>query len=176
MAKKWYVVHTQTGYEEKAKEALLEKIKSENMEEYFDEILVPQEEVVEIKKGEKVKKQKRIFPGYILVKMEMNDRLWHFVRSVPKITGFVGKKNKPIPIPDYEAERLIQNIKEGNIKPQVKVAYEEGSHVRVTDGPFQNFTGVVDEINLEKGKVRVLVSIFGRSTPVELEFNQVEKI
>ncbi len=176
MAKKWYVVHTQTGYEEKAKQALLEKIKNENMEEYFDEILVPHEEVVEIKKGTKTKTQKRIFPGYILVKMEMNDKLWHFVRSVPKITGFVGKRNKPIPIPDSEAERLIQNIKEGNIKPQIKVAYEEGSHVRVTDGPFQNFTGVVDEINLEKGKVRVLVSIFGRSTPVELEFNQVEKI
>ncbi len=176
MAKKWYVVHTQTGYEEKAKQALLDKIKSEKMEEYFDEILVPQEEVVEIKKGTKTKTQKRIFPGYILVKMEMNDKLWHFVRSVPKVTGFVGKRNKPIPIPDHEAERLIQNIKEGNIKPQVKVAYEEGSHVRVTEGPFQNFTGVVDEINLEKGKVRVLVSIFGRSTPVELEFNQVEKI
>ncbi len=176
MAKKWYVVHTQTGYEQFVKEALEEKIKNEHMEEYFDEILVPQEEVVEIRKGAKIKKQKRIFPGYILIKMEMNDKLWHFVRSIPKVTGFVGKKSKPIPIPDREAEKLIENIKEGNIKPQIKVSYEEGSHVRVTEGPFQNFTGIVDEINLEKGKVKVLVSIFGRSTPVELEFNQVEKI
>jgi len=176
MAKKWYVVHTKTGYELQAKEALEEKIKSEKMEEYFEDIVVPVENVVELVKGKKVKRTKRIFPGYILVKMELTDKTWHFVKNVPKVTGFVGKKTKPLPISDDEAEKLIESVKEGKLSSGIKVDFTVGDNVRVIDGPFVNFTGVISDVNLEKSKVKVLVSIFGRPTPVELDFEQIEKI
>lgn len=172
---KWYVVHTYSGYEQKAKKALEEKIKAEKMDELFSDILVPSESVVEIKKGVKKTSSRKFFPGYILVKMEINDQTWHLVKSVPKITGFVGGGQTPPSVPDAEVEKITTQISEGTLKPKPKVSFEKGDSIRVIDGPFSSFNGVVDEVKPEKGKVRVLVSIFGRSTPVELDFMQLEK-
>jgi len=172
---KWYVVHTYSGYEQKAKKALLDKIKSEKMDDFFSDILVPSENVVEIKKGVKKTTSRKFFPGYILVKMEINDQTWHVVKSVPKITGFVGGGKRPPHVPDEEVEKITTQISEGTLKPKPKVSFEKGDNIRVIDGPFSNFNGLVDEVKPEKGKVRVLVSIFGRSTPVELDFMQLEK-
>ena len=172
---KWYVVHTYSGYEQKAKKALEEKIKAEKMDEMFSDVLVPSENVVEIKKGVKKTSSRKFFPGYILVKMEINDQTWHLVKSVPKITGFVGGGQTPPNVPDEEVEKITTQISEGTLKPKPKVSFEKGDSIRVIDGPFSSFNGVVDEVKPEKGKVRVLVSIFGRSTPVELDFMQLEK-
>lgn len=172
---KWYVVHTYSGYEQKAKKALEEKIKTEKMDEMFSDVLVPSENVVEIKKGVKKTSSRKFFPGYILVKMEINDQTWHLVKSVPKITGFVGGGQTPPHVPDEEVEKITTQISEGTLKPKPKVSFEKGDSIRVIDGPFSSFNGVVDEVKPEKGKVRVLVSIFGRSTPVELDFMQLEK-
>ena len=176
MDKKWYVVHTKTGYELKAKEALEEKIKNENMGEYVEEIIVPMENVIEIVKGKKQKKAKQIFPGYLLVKMKVTDQSWHFIKNSPYVTGFVGKKTKPIPLTESEAEKLIASCKEGKLSSKPKIEFEIGDNVRVVEGPFVNFTGTVDDVKPEKGKIKVLVSIFGRPTPVEVSFEQVEKI
>ena len=176
MKKKWYVVHTKTGFELKAKESLEERIKNSHMEDYIEEIIVPVEDVVEVVKGKKVKKTKKIFPGYILVKMIINDSTWHFIKNSPHITGFVGRKTVPMPISDKEAEQLIANFKEGKLSASPKLDFDIGDNVRVIDGPFVNFTGSIDEVKPEKGKLRVLVSIFGRPTPVEVDFDQVEKI
>lgn len=177
MAKKWYVVHTYSGFEMKAKQALEERIKNYGMEEYFEEVLMPSEEVEEIVKGQRRTSTRKFFPGYLLVKMELNDKTWHLVKSTPKITGFVGgnKPDSTPSVPDEEVERVVKRVSEGMLKPKPKVQFEKGESVRVIDGPFTNFNGVVDEVNPEKGKLRVLVSIFGRATPVELEFIQVEK-
>ncbi len=177
MDKKWYVVHTKTGYELKAKEALEEKLKNEPlMREYVEEAIVPIEDVIEVVKGKKIKKTKRVFPGYILIKMQVTDRTWHFIKDLPHVTGFVGKKTKPIPISEGEAEKLISSYKEGKLSASPKIDFEIGDNVRVIDGPFVNFTGSVDEIKIDKAKLKVLVSIFGRLTPVEVDFDQVEKI
>ncbi len=172
---KWYVVHTYSGYEEKAKKALEQRIKQAGAEDKFGEILVPSEEVVELVDGKRKVSQRRYFPGYILVQMVLDEETYSIVRGTPKVTGFVGGTLDAPSIPDEEAEKLAQRIKEGMQKPKPKEALERGDLVRVVDGPFANFSGVVDEVKPDKGKVRVLVSIFGRQTPVELDFVQVEK-
>lgn len=175
MAKKWYVVHTYSGYEHKAKQALEERVKTSKMEEFFDEILVPAENVIEIRKGQKKETTRKFFPSYILVKMELNDQTWHLVKETNRITGFVGNSSNPPPIPEEEVLRITRQIDEGQMKPKLKFTFEKGDSVRVIDGPFNTFNGVVEEVNPEKGRLKVLVSIFGRATPVDLEFTQVEK-
>lgn len=175
--KKWYVVHTYSGFENRAKKSLEEKIKLEALTEQFGEILIPMEQVVEMVKGEKKTSKRKFFPGYILVQMEMNDRTWHLVKNTPKVTGFVGAAHnqQPPPITDAEVARLTTQLSEGVQKPRPKVQFDVGDTVRVNDGPFANFNGTIEEVNPDKGRVKVLVSIFGRSTPVELDFMQVEK-
>ena len=172
----WYIVHTYSGYENKAKLALEERIKSLKKESFFGEVIVPEENVVELVKGQKKTTKRRFFPGYILVKMNLTDETWHIVKNTPKITGFVGDKIKPIPVPEAEVQKMTNRIAEGQVKPRPRVSFHEGESVRVVDGPFSNFSGTVEDVNPDKGKVKVLVSIFGRSTPVELDFIQVEKI
>ncbi|MEZ0314272.1 MAG: transcription termination/antitermination protein NusG [Myxococcota bacterium] len=173
---KWYVVHTYSVYENRAKKSLEERIKQGHMEARFGEVLIPTENVMELGKGGQKKTTKRkFFPGYMLVQMELTDESWHLVKSTPKITGFVGDATKPPAIPESEVRKLTQQIDEGTLKPKPRVQFEDGENVRVVDGPFANFNGVVDGVNSDKGKVRVLVSIFGRATPVELDFIQVEK-
>lgn len=173
---KWYVVHTYSGYEQKAKLALLERIRQFQMESSFGDVLIPSENVIELGKGgEKRTTSRKFFPGYILVKMILTDTTWHMVKSTPKITGFVGNAVNPPAVPEEEISRITNQMAEGTLKPKPKVQFTEGESVRVIDGPFVNFNGVVEEVKPDKGKLRVLVSIFGRSTPVELEFVQVEK-
>lgn len=173
MARQWYIVHTYSGFEEKVKTTLLERIKNAGQEAFFGEILVPTEQVLEMIKGTKKTTERKFFPGYILVNMDLNDETWHTVRSTPKVTGFVGNDLNPPSLSDEDAMKIIGRIKDGAKKPKPKVVYEVGDTVRVIDGPFANFQGVVDEVYPDKGRVRVMVSIFGRSTPVELEFVQV---
>ncbi len=173
MARKWYIVHTYSGFEEKVKATLLERIRAAGQEVHFGEILVPTEQVLEMIKGTKKTTERKFFPGYILVNMDLNDETWHTVRSTPKVTGFVGNDLNPPSLSDDDAMKIIGRIKDGAKKPKPKVVYEVGDQVRVIDGPFANFQGVVDEVFPDKGRVRVMVSIFGRSTPVELEFVQV---
>ncbi len=175
MAMAWYVVHTHSGYEQKAKAALEERIKALRMELYFQEILVPSENVVEMVKGAKRTTTRKFFPGYVLVRMELNNETWHVVKNTPKVTGFVGSTKFPMAVPDEEILRITHQMTEGAVKPKPKISFEKGESVRVIDGPFSNFNGVVEEVRPDKGKLRVLVSIFGRSTPVELDFVQVEK-
>lgn len=175
MSHQWYVVHTYSGYEQKAKTALEERIGSLGKKDCFSEILVPSESVVEMKKGVKKTTSRRFFPGYILVKMELNDDTWHLVKNTPKVTGFVGSGKSPAPVPEEEVMRITKQIDEGTLRPKPKVEFEKGESVRVVDGPFASFNGVVEEVNPEKGKLKVLVSIFGRSTPIELDFMQVER-
>ncbi|HEY5997575.1 MAG TPA: transcription termination/antitermination protein NusG, partial [Candidatus Deferrimicrobiaceae bacterium] len=178
MAKKWYVVHTYSGFENKVKKSLEERIRQESLEDFFGETLIPMEVVQEMVKGEKKTSKRKFFPGYILVNMEMTDASWHLVKGTPKVTGFVGSAKNPRDVPsitDAEVQRLTTQISEGSLKPKPKVQFEEGDQVRVVDGPFSNFNGTVEEVKPDKGKVRVLVSIFGRATPVELDFMQVEK-
>lgn len=174
MSKKWYGVHTYSGFENKVRLNLLERIKNERMEEYFDEILIPSETVVELKKGEKKTSSRKFFPGYILVKMELTDESWHIVKETSKVTGFVGG-NAPFPISDEDVFKITRRMEEGAEKPRPKVLFEVGETVRVIDGPFLNFSGTVEDVKPDKGKLRVTVTIFGRATPVELEFMQVEK-
>lgn len=175
MAQNWYVVHTYSGFEQKAKKALEDKIKALEKGDLITEVLVPSESVVEIKKGVKKTTNRKIFPGYILVRMELNDETWQVIKGVPKITGFVGGGRTPPIVPDEEVQRITKQISEGTLRPKPKVIFEKGESIRVVEGPFTNFNGIVDEVKPEKGKVKVLVSIFGRSTPVELDFMQVEK-
>ena len=175
MAKQWYVVHVYSGFEAKAKEALLERIRQNKMDEKFDEILIPSETVVEVKKGEKRSKSKKFFPGYMFVKMELNNETWQLVKNTQRVSGFVGNGTNPPAVSEEEVLRITQQIKEGKMKPKVNIEFEKGESVRVKEGPFANFAGVVDEVNSEKGRLKVLVSIFGRSTPIDLEFGQVEK-
>ncbi|MBY0370804.1 transcription termination/antitermination protein NusG [bacterium] len=172
---KWYVVHTYSGYEQKAKLALQERIRQYKMDASFAEVLIPSENVIELVRGEKKTTSRKFFPGYMLVKMILNDNTWHLVKSTPKITGFVGNAVRPPAVPEEEVSRITNQMTEGTLKPRPKVQFEEGESVRVVDGPFVNFNGVVEEVKPDKGKLRVLVSIFGRSTPVELDFVQVEK-
>jgi transcriptional antiterminator NusG len=173
MAFKWYVVHTYSGFENKVKVSLQERVAAADMQDFFSDILIPEEDVVELVSGEKKTSKRKFFPGYILVHMEMNDKTWHIVNDTPKVTGFIGGKDKPTPIPDRDVENLKTRIDEGTLKPKPKFKFEEGDHVRIIDGPFTNFDGVIDEVKPEKGKLRVIVSIFGRSTSVELDFIQI---
>ncbi|OGU15729.1 MAG: transcription termination/antitermination factor NusG [Geobacteraceae bacterium GWC2_53_11] len=174
MSMKWYGVHTYSSFENKVRLNLLESIKNESMEDFFEEILIPCETVVELKKGEKKTSSRKFFPGYILVKMELTDETWHLVKETAKVTGFVGG-NTPFPIADEEVAKITRRMEEGAEKPRPKVLFEVGETVRVVDGPFLNFSGVVEDVKPDKGKLRVTVTIFGRATPVELEFMQVEK-
>lgn len=176
MSKRWFVVHAYSGYEKKVAAALKERVELYNMSDLFGEILVPTEEVVEIKGGQKRKSERKFFPGYVLVHMELNDESWHLVKETPRVMGFIGgKADKPAPITDREAELILQRVQDSEDKPKPKTMFEPGEVVRVIDGPFNDFNGVVEEVNYEKSRLRVSVSIFGRSTPVELEFTQVEK-
>lgn len=176
MTMRWYVVHTYSGFEKQVVRSLKEHIRNAGMQDRFAEILVPTEEVVEMRSGQKRTSERKFFPGYVLVKMEMSDDTWHLVKSVPKVTGFIGGSGtKPTPISDKEAQAILQQVKEGVEKPRPKFSFQPGEQVRVIDGPFQDFNGTVEDVNYEKNKLRVSVSIFGRMTPVELEFSQVEK-
>lgn len=176
MAKRWYVVHAYSGFENQVKRSLLDRITRFEMEEKFGDILVPTEEVVEMKEGQQRKSERKFFPGYVLVQMEMGDDTWHLVKDTPKVLGFIGgTSDKPAPITDREADAILQRVQDGVEKPRPKVLFEAGEVVRVIDGPFNDFNGVVEEVNYEKSRLRVAVLIFGRSTPVELDFGQVEK-
>ena len=175
MAQQWYVIHTYSGYENRAKQNLEERIKNLAKGEFFSEILVPTETVVELVKGKKKTSQRKIFPGYLLMKMELNEETWHIVRETPKITGFAGDGTKPIPMSETEVEGILSQMKDGVTKAKSKVSFTVGDSVRVIDGPFVNFIGTIEEVKPEKRKLKVLVSIFGRATPVELDFIQVEK-
>lgn len=176
MAMRWYVVHAYSGYESHVMRSLKERISRSGLQDKFGEILVPTEEVVEMRAGQKRKSDRKFFPGYVLVQMDMNDETWHMVKDVPKVMGFVGgTSDRPAPISDKEAEKILQRVQEGVEKPRPKILFEPGEVVRVIEGPFADFNGVVEEVNYEKSRLRVAVLIFGRSTPVELEFGQIEK-
>jgi len=176
MAKRWYVVHAYSGFENRVRQSLMERVERSGLQDKFGEILIPTEEVVEMKEGQKRRSERKFFPGYVLVQMEMDDETWHTVKDVPKVLGFIGgTTDKPAPISDKEAAAILQRVQEGVEKPRPKVLFEPGEVVRVTDGPFNDFNGVVEEVNYEKSKLRVAVMIFGRSTPVDLDFGQVEK-
>ncbi|ETR74456.1 MAG: transcriptional antiterminator NusG [Candidatus Magnetoglobus multicellularis str. Araruama] len=176
MALKWYIVHVYSGFETKVKQSLKERIEAYHEPEQFGDIIVPTEQVVELVKGKRKTSSRKYYPGYILVQMDLDDGTWHLVKNTAKVTGFLGGKDKPVPMMDKEAERILAQLEDGKNKPQPKFSFEEGDDVRVIDGPFTNFQGTVEEVNPEKGKIKVLVSIFGRSTPVELEFVQVTKL
>ena len=174
---RWYVVHAYSGFEKSVQKALLERIKRAGMQDKFGQVLVPVEEVVEMKGGHKSISERKFFPGYVLVQMEMTDDTWHLIKSTPKVTGFVGgTATKPTPITEKEVEAIMHQIQEGVEKPKPKVLFEVGESVRVIEGPFNDFNGTVEEVNYDKSKLRVSVLIFGRATPVELEFGQVEKV
>ena len=176
MAMRWYVVHAYSGFEGQVQKLLAERVARAGMEERFGDILVPTEEVVEMRDGQKRKSERKFFPGYVLVQMEMDDETWHLVKETNKVLGFIGgTSDRPAPISDKEADAILQRVQEGAEKPRPKVLFEPGEVVRVIDGPFNDFNGVVEEVNYEKSRLRVAVLIFGRSTPVELEFHQVEK-
>jgi transcription termination/antitermination protein NusG len=173
MEKNWYVVHTYSGFEEKVKISLEEKVESRGLQDKITRILIPTEKIVELKAGKKKESDKKFYPGYILVEMELDDETWHIVKSTPRVTGFVGGK-KPVPIPIEEVEMIIQQVEKGPA-PQMKTQFQKGESVRITDGPFSNFNGYVEDVDMDHGRLRVMVSIFGRQTPVELNFFQVEK-
>ena len=174
--KQWYIVHTYSGFEERVKENLQQRIDALGMREKFGEIKIPTETLVEMKSGKKREVQRKFFPGYILVEMEMSDDAWHLVKNTPKVTGFVGSGHRPIPLSQEEADQIFVQVKESIEKPKPKYTFERGEGVRIIDGPFSNFQGVVEEVNLDRNTLKVMVTIFGRSTPVELDFLQVEKL
>jgi transcriptional antiterminator NusG len=176
MAMRWYVVHAYSGFEGTVRRSLLERVKRAGLEERFGQILVPTEEVVEMREGQKRKSERKFFPGYVLIQMEMDEETWHLVNEIPKVMGFIGgTSDRPAPITDKEAQEILQRMQEGTDKPRPKIRFEPGEVVRVIDGRFNDFNGVVEEVNYEKNRLQVAVLIFGRSTPVELEFSQVEK-
>ena len=176
MALRWYVVHAYSNFENKVKQALEDRIKREGLEQYFGKILVPTEEVVEMRMGQQRKSERKFFPGYVLVQMELNDETWHLVKEVPRVLGFIGgTSDRPAPITEREADAILGRVEEGAAKPRPKTLFEPGEVVRIIDGPFKDFTGEVEEVNYDKSRLRVSVLIFGRATPVELSFGQVEK-
>lgn len=176
MAFRWYVIHAYSNFENQVKKSLEERVKRAGLEEYFGKILVPTEEVLEMRMGQQRRSERKFFPGYVLVQMELNDETWHLVKEVPRVLGFIGgTSDRPAPITDQEADAILSRVEEGSQKPRPKVLFEVGEVVRVVEGPFKDFNGVVEEVNYDKNKLRVSVLIFGRSTPVELDFGQVEK-
>ncbi len=176
MAQRWYVVHAYSGFEKKVAQAILEQAATQGLDDLITEVMVPTEEVIEMRRGSKVSTERKFFPGYLLVKMELTDETWHMVQNQPKVTGFVGGKSRPMPITNAEAERLIKQVSEGVDRPKPSITFEIGEQVRVADGPFATFNGLVEDVDEEKARLKVAVSIFGRSTPVDLDFTQVEKI
>lgn len=176
MKKRWYVLHVYSGFENKVADAIMDKARKKGLEDKVEEIMVPTEEVVELKRGQRVNTERKFFPGYVLAKLQLDDDVWHLIKDTPKVTGFLGAGNKPSPITEKEAAGLMQQIQEGIERPRPSVVYDIGEEVKVIDGPFASFNGIVEEVDEDKAKLKVSVSIFGRATPVELEYTQVEKI
>jgi len=176
MAKRWYVIHVYSGFEKKVAQSIKEQAKQAGMEDEIEQVLVPVEEVVEMRRGAKVNSERKFFPGYVLVRMDLSDETWHLVKNTPKVTDFLGGKGRPTPITDSEAERILYQVKEGVERPKPAVSFEIGEEVRVCDGPFNSFNGLVEDVDDERARLKVSVSIFGRATPVELEYSQVEKL
>ena len=175
MTKRWYIVHAYSNFEKKVADSIREQVKQRHLDTLFDEILVPTEKVVEVRRGRKVDAERKFFPGYVLVKCELTDEAYHLIKNTPKVTGFLGADNKPMPISEAEAGRILHQVQEGIERPKPSVSFEVGEQVRVSDGPFASFNGIVEEVDDARSRLKVAVSIFGRATPVELEFTQVEK-
>lgn len=175
MSARWYVMHVYSGYEDKVSDSIWEKARKQGLEDHIEQIMVPTEEVVEVKRGQRVQNERKFFPGYVLIKVDLQDDVWHMIKNTPKVTGFLGSGNKPSPMSESEAQAIVQQVEEGVGSPRPSVTYDIGEEVRVIDGPFASFNGTVEEVDEDKAKLKVSVSIFGRATPVELEYAQVEK-
>ena len=175
MAMRWYIIHVYSGFERKVEQAIREQAQIKGLADRFEEVMVPSEEVIEMRRGQKVSSDRKFFPGYVLVKVDLDDESWHLVKNTPKVTGFLGAGGRPVPISDAEAERIINQVKDGVERPKPLISFEIGEAVRVCDGPFASFNGLVEEVDDERARVKVAVTIFGRATPVELEYTQVEK-